>query len=167
MAQLYYRQGLQETPVQFDHFFRSYPDYGGHKAGYCINAGLEWLLDWMRDAHFRDEDIAYLRSQRGSTGRSVFDGNFLRWLKNNGSFETISLHAIPEGRVVHPNVPVTVVRGSLAMAQILESSLLNHLNYQTLIATKAARIRETGEGQLSHCEFILVGEQYLCISPVC
>ena len=56
------------------------------------------------------------------------------------------MRAIPEGRVVHPNVPLTVVQGPLAMAQILETSLLNHLNYQTLIATKAARIRESGRG---------------------
>lgn len=47
MAQVYYRLGYQDKWVQFDHFFRSYPDYGAHKAGYCINAGLEWLLDWM------------------------------------------------------------------------------------------------------------------------
>jgi nicotinate phosphoribosyltransferase len=58
------------------------------------------------------------------------------------------MSAIPEGRVVHPNVPLTMVQGPLAMAQILETSLLNHLNYQTLIATKAARIRESGQGQL-------------------
>jgi nicotinate phosphoribosyltransferase len=58
------------------------------------------------------------------------------------------MRAIPEGRVVHPNVPLTVVQGPLAMAQILETSLLNHLNYQTLIATKAARIHESGRHRL-------------------
>jgi nicotinate phosphoribosyltransferase len=58
------------------------------------------------------------------------------------------MRAIPEGRVVHPNVPVTVVQGPLAIAQILETPLLNHLNYQTLIATKAARIHESGRGRL-------------------
>mgnify|MGYP001035786933 CR=1 FL=1 len=58
------------------------------------------------------------------------------------------MRAIPEGRVVHPNVPLAVVTGPLAAGQILETSLLNHLNYQTLIATKAARIRESGRGQL-------------------
>ncbi|HJS30144.1 MAG TPA: nicotinate phosphoribosyltransferase, partial [Anaerolineales bacterium] len=67
---------------------------------------------------------------------------------SRGSFDAIELDAIPEGRVVHPNVPLTVVRGPLAMAQILETPLLNHLNYQTLIATKAARIRVSGHGQL-------------------
>jgi nicotinate phosphoribosyltransferase len=148
MAQLYFRHGLHEKEVQFDHFFRSYPDYGSHKAGYCINAGLEWLLDWMNAAHFRDEDIEILRSQKTSLGSHLFAEDFLDWLRQNGDFSGLSLSAIPEGRVVHPNVPLTVVRGPLAMAQVLETSLLNHLNYQTLIATKAARIREIGRGQL-------------------
>lgn len=148
MAQLYYHMGLHEKQVQFDHFFRHYPDYGAHKAGYCINAGLEWLLDWMQEAHFRDEDIEYLRGQTGRAGTRVFDDGFLDWLRENGSFGGITMRAIPEGRVVHPNVPLTVVQGPLAMAQILETSLLNHLNYQILIATKAARIHESGRGRL-------------------
>ncbi|MGD8463716.1 MAG: nicotinate phosphoribosyltransferase [Anaerolineae bacterium] len=147
MAQLYYRVGMHEMQVQFDHFFRSYPDYGAHKAGYCIMAGLAWLLDWMEDAHFRDEDIEYLRRQTGRAGRPVFGDDFLQWLRRNGTYRGITLRAIPEGRVVHPNVPLTVVQGPLAMAQILETSLLNHLNYQTLIATKAARIHESGRGR--------------------
>jgi len=148
MAQLYYRMGLHEKQVQFDYFFRKYPDYGNHQAGYCVNAGLEWLLDWMHESRFRDEDIAYLRAQTGRTGTRVFHDDFLKWLRVNGNFDAITMHAIPEGRVVHPNVPLTVIQGPMAMAQILESPLLNHLNYQTLIATKAARIRESGRGQL-------------------
>jgi len=148
MAQLYYRMGLHEKHAQFDHFFRSYPDYGSHKAGYCVNAGLEWLLDWMHEAHSRDQDIEYLRGQRGRTGKRIFHDDFLAWLRGNGTFDGITMRAIPEGRVVHPNVPLTVVQGPLAMAQILETALLNCLNYQTLIATKAARIRESGRGRL-------------------
>jgi nicotinate phosphoribosyltransferase len=148
MAQLYYRMGLHEKQVQFDHFFRNYPDYGSHQAGYCVSAGLEWLLDWMRNARFRDEDIAYLRSQTGRASTTVFGEDFLAWLREHGTFDGITMQAIPEGRVVHPNVPLTVVQGPLAMAQILETSLLNHLNYQTLIATKAARIYDSGRGQL-------------------
>lgn len=150
MAQLYYRLGLHEKQVQFDHFFRNYPDYGAHQAGYCINAGLEWLWDWMQSVYFRDEDIAYLRSQTGRGGAPVFDHDFLTWLRQTApdTFRGITLWAIPEGRVVHPNVPLTVVQGPLAIAQILETALLNQLNYQTLMATKAARIRESGRGQL-------------------
>ena len=148
MAQVYFRTGLHEKLVQFDHFFRRYPDYGTHQAGYCINAGLAWLLDWMARARFRDDDIAYLRGQTGRTGARVFDDDFLAWLRESGSFDGISLRAIPEGRVVHPNVPLTVVQGPLGMAQILETSLLNQLNYQILVATKAARIHGSGRGRL-------------------
>jgi len=148
MAQLYYRMGLHERTALFDHYFRTYPDYGTHKAGYCINAGLEWLLDWIRETRVRDEDIAYLRGERGQTGAPLFADDFLAWFREHGTFDGITLHAVPEGRVVHPNIPITVVQGPLAMAQILETSLLNHLNYQILIATKAARIRQAGRGQL-------------------
>jgi nicotinate phosphoribosyltransferase len=148
MAQLYYRMGLHEKHAQFDHFFRSCPDYGAHQAGYCINAGLEWLLDWMQAARFRDQDVEYLRAQTGRTSRRIFDDDFLAWLRGNGAFDGITMRAIPEGRVVHPNVPLTVVQGPLAMAQILETSLLNHLNYPILIATKSARIHESGRGRL-------------------
>jgi nicotinate phosphoribosyltransferase len=148
MAQVYYRMGLHEQLVQFDHFFRSCPNYGTHQAGYCVNAGLEWLVRWMQQSHFRDEDLHYLRGQRGRTGTPLFHEDFLHWLGANGNFDGISMRAIPEGRVVHPHVPLTVVQGPLAMAQILETSLLNHLNYQTLIATKAALIHDVGRGRL-------------------
>ncbi len=148
MAQLYYRMGLHEKQVQFDHFFRNYPDYDLHQAGYCINAGLEWLLDWMAEARFRDQDLEYLRDRKGQTGNAIFSEDFIQWLKKNGTFDGIHMKAVPEGRVVHPNIPLTVIRGPLAMAQILESPLLNQLNYQTLIATKASRIRDCGTNQL-------------------
>ena len=147
MAQLYFRQGLHEKEAQFDHFFRRYPNYGDHQAGFCINAGLAWLLDWMGEARFGDEEIAYLRAQRSSGGSPLFAADFLDWLRENGHFGAISLRAVPEGRVVHPGVPLTIVRGPLATAQLLETALLNHLNYQTLIATKAARIHHAARGQ--------------------
>jgi len=148
MAQLYFKMGLHKRKAQFDYFFRSYPNYGQHKAGYCINAGLDWLLEWLEQARFGKDDIEYLRSQKGRTGERTFTDDFLEWLEKNGNFESLTLCAIPEGRVVHPNVPLAVVQGPLAMAQVLETSLLNHLNYQTLIATKAARIRLGGRGRL-------------------
>jgi len=147
MAQLYYRFGLHETDAQFDHFFRNYPDYGSHKAGYCVNAGLEWLVDWMKEAAFGDEEISYLRTQTGQLGEPLYTEDFLGWLREHCNFGGLTVLSVPEGRVVHHTVPVTVVQGPLPMAQILESALLNKLNYQILIATKAARIREAGRGQ--------------------
>ena len=119
MSQVYFRLGLHERTVQFDHFFRRCPDYGNHQAGYCINAGLETLLDWMADAHFGDDEIDYLRSLLTSTGQRMFADDFLLWLRRNGDFSSITLRAIPEGRVVHPHVPLTIVQGPLVMAQIL------------------------------------------------
>lgn len=148
MSHLYFRMGMHQQEAQFDHFFRKYPDYGLHQAGYCINAGLEWLLDWMEEAVFREEDIAYLRSQKNRSGKQLFEDDFLRWLARDFDFSRVFLRGIPEGRVVHPNVPLHVVRAPLAIAQILETALLNQLNFQTLIATKAARISESARGQL-------------------
>ncbi len=148
MAQLYYRMGLHEKMVQFDHFYRSNPNYGSHQAGFCINAGLEWLVDWMQSVSFGEEEAAVLRSHKSRTGGQMFSEDFLDWMKKNGNFSSISMRGVPEGRVVHPNEPLNVVVGPMAVAQILETGLLNHLNFQILIATKAARMREASRGQL-------------------
>jgi len=148
MAQLYYRQGIHEQDALFDHFFRSYPNYGEHQAGYAINAGLEWLLDWIQDVRFHEEELSLLRAMKGRDGKQIFADDFLDWLKENGHFGGLTIHAIPEGRVIHPNVPITTIQGPLAQAQLLETYLLNALNYQTLIATKAARIHQAGRGGL-------------------
>ncbi len=148
MAQLYFRYGLHERRAQFDHFFRTYPDYGTHQAGFCIQAGLEWLVEWMGRVRFGAVEIDHLRRQQTSTGARLFADDFLAWLAAAGGFSALDLDAIPEGRIVHPQVPLTVVRGPLALAQIIETPLLNQLNFQTLIATKAARIRQAGQGQL-------------------
>jgi nicotinate phosphoribosyltransferase len=148
MAQLYFRVGMAETRAQFDHFYRANPNYGDHQAGFCVNAGLGWFLDWMQGARVTDDDLAVLKSLTGRTGARLFGDDFLDWLKVNGSFEALTLRAIPEGRVVHPGVPLTVVEGPLLIAQLLETALLAQLNYQTLIATKAARIKESARGGL-------------------
>ncbi|MEJ2628867.1 MAG: nicotinate phosphoribosyltransferase, partial [bacterium] len=148
MAQVYFRMGMQETEVLFDHYFRSYPDYGQHKAGYCINAGLEWLVDWMQKVRFTQQDYDNLKAHTGSSHKPLFHQDFLDWLKAYGSYDSLSLQAIPEGRVIHPHEPLTVIRGPLGPAQILETALLNQLNYQILIATKASRIRLAGNNQL-------------------
>lgn len=148
MAHLYFRHGLHDQPVQFDHFFRSYPDYGLHKAGFCVTAGLAWLEDWMNTARFGKAELDTLRGQKNPDGTPIFPDDFLAWLGDAVDFSRLDMWAVPEGRVVHPNVPLTVVQGPLAVAQLLETSLLNILNFQTLIATKAARIHESARGQL-------------------
>lgn len=146
MAQLYWKEGLAERHVQFDFFFRSYPDYGTHQAGYCIAAGLGPLLEWMGDTRFGRPELAALAEQRTADGKRRFDQGFLSWLEEHGDFSAIDMLAVPEGRVVHANAPIATVRGPLAMAQILETPLLNRLNYPTLIATKASRVKEAARG---------------------
>src|SRR4029078_10676136 len=76
MSQLFFRMGLHEREVLFDHFFRVYPDYDSHQAGYCINAGLEWLLEWMSTAHFGKDEVDYLRSQRAANGTRLVADDF-------------------------------------------------------------------------------------------
>jgi nicotinate phosphoribosyltransferase len=148
MAQLYWKEGLAERAAQFDYFFRDYPDYGTHKAGYCITAGLGWLLDWMEEVNFGKGEIEALDHQRNPDGARRFDKGFLSWLSDNGGFGGIEVRAVPEGRVVHADAPVAVIRGPLAMAQILETSFLNRMNYPTLVATKASRVKEAARDSL-------------------
>ena len=147
MAQLYFRKGLHERSAEFDYYFRRYPDYGRHQAGYAVFAGLDPLLEWMEEVHFTDVDLSLLRSQTSATGERRFDEGFLQWLADNGSFDQVVIKAVPEGRIVHANAPIALVQGPLAIVQILETSLLNHLNYPTLIATKASRIHEAAGGR--------------------
>ncbi|MDJ0925456.1 MAG: nicotinate phosphoribosyltransferase [Acidimicrobiia bacterium] len=147
MAQLYFERGLHERPAQFDYFFRRYPDYGRHQAGYAVFAGLDPLLDWMDRIRFTDADLDLLRDQRNEAGIRRFGDEFLDWLGDHGGFDDVIINAIPEGRVVHANVPIAIVEGPLALLQILETALLNHLNYPTLIATKASRIHEAAGGR--------------------
>jgi nicotinate phosphoribosyltransferase len=146
MAQLYLRTGLARRRARFDHTFRSYPDYGTHQAGYAIAAGLAPLLDWMRSVSFSDEVLDALRGIRGSAGTQVFDEAFLGWLGEQDGFSEVDVFGVPEGRVVHAGAPMTTVEGPLALAQILETPLLNRLNFETLIATKASRVAEAAMG---------------------
>jgi nicotinate phosphoribosyltransferase len=148
MAQLYFQEDMHDTRARFEHFFRSYPDYGEHQAGYCINAGLNWFLDWLEGLSFEEEELNQLRNHTTREGERQFSDDFLGWLSEQQFDQELRIEAIPEGRVVHPNVPLTVVEGPLALAQIIETPLLNQLNYQTLIATKASRIKLAGEENL-------------------
>lgn len=146
MAQLYFRQGIHETPAQFDYYFRHAPDYGGHQAGYCVFAGLSDLLDFVADARLSGEEAQGLRQLRGRDGEPLFGDDFIDWLAASGGFESLTLRAVHEGRVVHPGAPLLVARGPLALVQLLETALLNKLNFATLIATKASRLKMAARG---------------------
>ncbi len=142
MGQVYYRLGLHEREALFEAFYRHNPDYGAHQAGYTVFAGLDPLLSWMERARPKEEELEALRALRGRGGRPLFGEDYLRYLREMGGFSGLTLRALPEGRVAHPGVPLVAVEGPLLQAQILETALLNHLSYPTLIATKASRVRE-------------------------
>ncbi|MCL2214879.1 MAG: nicotinate phosphoribosyltransferase [Treponema sp.] len=136
MAQGYWKNGKKELAV-FEMFFRSQP-FGG---GYSIFAGLETLLEKIINFSFSDDDIAYLKSL------DVFENAFIDYLKTfrfNGT-----LWAMDEGTVVFPHEPLIRVEGGLIECQIIESLILNTVNFQTLIATKTCRIwLACGKGQV-------------------
>jgi nicotinate phosphoribosyltransferase len=146
MAQVYVREGISERQSQFDYFFRSTPDYGTHQAGFCVGAGLGPFLDWVGSLEITDSHIEALAAMSSPTGTPVFGSDFLEWLAAPDRFAGIEVRAVAEGRVVHPNVPLVSVTGPLAACQLLETSLLNHMNYPTLIATKAARVVRSARG---------------------
>jgi len=146
MAQVYVTQGLSQRRAQFDYFFRSTPDYGTHQAGFCVSAGLGPFLEWLEHIEITDAHVEALASMTSPTGTAVFGEQFLDWLAAPGRFDDVEVRAVAEGRVVHPHVPVISVTGPLAECQIIETSLLNHMNYPTLIATKAARVVRSARG---------------------
>ena len=127
MSQGYWKKQL-DKPAVFEMFFRRQP-YSG---GYAVFAGLETLLTAISNLQFTPDDIEYLRSL------ALFDEDFLDYLR--GFKFTGSLYAMDEGRVVFPQEPLIRVEGGLIECQILEGALLNIINFQTLIATKAARV---------------------------
>ncbi len=127
MAQGFWRQGMN-FPAVFDMFFRRQP-FG---SGFSVFAGLETLLDDLQELHFSAEDLDYLKEQ------NLFDADFLEYL-SNFSFKG-DLYAMDEGSVIFPNEPILRIHGGLIEAQIIEGLVLNKLNFQSLIATKTARI---------------------------
>ncbi len=130
----YYVSGKKDQWANFDYLFRRVPDDGG----FCIAAGLEQVIDYIENIGFNEEDIAYLDTL------GIFPGDVLQYLK--GLRFTGNLYAVPEGTVIFPNEPVLRVTGPLPEAQLIESALLNIMNFQTLIATKSARVCIAAEG---------------------
>lgn len=136
MAAGYFEQGKADDTATFDLYFRHNPFRGG----YSIAAGLEDAVRAVVDTRFSAEDIGYLRSLRTSGGTPLFPEDFLKHLA--GYRFCGDLWAIPEGTVVFPNEPLLQVRGNLIACQMAETILLCHINFQTLVATKAARMWE-------------------------
>ena len=133
MMQGYFKTG-KNPKVVFDAFYRRNPDDGG----YAICCGLEQVIDYVKRLTFTEEDIDYLRS----TG--TFDEDFLEYLKN--FHFSGDIYAIPEGTVVFPREPLVKIIAPIMEAQLMETAILNIINHQSLIATKAARVCYAAQG---------------------
>ena len=133
MANGYFETGMDDTIAYFDVFFRRIPAGGG----YAIMAGLEQVIDYLKELSFSEDDIEYLR------GKNAFSEKFLEYLAN---FEfKCDVWAVPEGTPIFPGEPILTVRGPVIQAQFIETMILLIINHQSLIATKASRIvREAG-----------------------
>lgn len=137
MVETYWADGMHERKAVFDLYFRTLP-FG---SGYGIFAGLERIIQYVEAFRFTESDLAYLREEAG------YAEDFLSYLKTVRFTGTI--RALREGELVFHNEPMLRVEAPLAEAQLLETALLNIVNYQTLIATKASRLRQVaGEDRL-------------------
>lgn len=134
MMQGYFRNEGQNETVIFDAFYRKNPSDGG----YAIMCGVEQLLKYVEELHFNDEDIKYL----GSLG--IFAPDFLEYLRN--FHFTGDIYTIPEGTVVFPREPLVKVVAPIMQAQLMEAAILNIINHQSLIATKASRVCYVARG---------------------
>lgn len=130
MMESYWADGIHERKAVFELYFRNLP-FGN---GYAIFAGLERILDYLKDFHFSESDLIYLQEELG------YQEDFLSYLKDVRF--TGDVYSMKEGELVFANEPILRVESTLAEAQLIETALLNIVNFQTLIATKASRIKQ-------------------------
>ncbi len=141
MAYGYWKLGLHERKAVFHLIFRKNP----FKGNYAIAAGLETVVDFLNHYQFQEDDLQYLATLRTPDAKApLFTADFLSYLKTLRF--TGDLDAMPEGTLVFPNEPLLRVKGPLIQCQLLESTLLNIINFQTLIATKASRVYQAVQG---------------------
>ena len=140
MAYGYWKLGRMDEQAAFHLFFRNNA-FGG---GYTVAAGLAYVLDFLRGLKFQDTDLEYLATLEGNDGQALFEPAFLDYLSRL-EFR-FDIDAVPEGTVVFPHQPMLRVIGPLLQCQLLETPLLDMLNFQTLIATKAARVCAAADG---------------------
>jgi len=140
MAYGYWKSGRYDQKAVFHLFYRENP-FGGK---YVISAGLEVLIDYINELAFTYDDVAYLGSLKGADGEALFEEGFLDYLQQLQF--SCDIDAIPEGTVVFPQQPLIRVRGPLLQAQLIETALLNIINFSSLIATKASRIVQAAQG---------------------
>ena len=134
MMQGYFKNKNRNETVIFDAFYRSNPCGGG----YAIAAGLEQVIEYIKNLHFSEEDITYL------AGLGIFEKDFLDYLRDFRF--TGDIYAIPEGTVMFPREPMIKVIAPIMEAQLVETAILNIINHQSLIATKASRVCYAAKG---------------------
>lgn len=140
MAAGYWKLGRADMQAAFSLFFRKAP-FG---SGYTVAAGLEYAIDALENLRFDASDLEYLASMKGNDGKALFEQDFLQYL---GKLEFgCDVEAVPEGTVVFAQEPLVRVTGPILQCQIVESILLNTVNFQTLLATKASRVCTAARG---------------------
>jgi nicotinate phosphoribosyltransferase len=135
MAYGYWKSGIIEREAVFNMFFRKNPFNGG----YAVACGLHDVIDFLNDFHFSEEDLSYLSTLNGNDGKPLFHRDFLEYMRKMEF--SCRVDAIPEGTVVFPHEPLLRIQGPLFQCQLVETAILNIINFQTLIATKASRMR--------------------------
>jgi len=134
MAYGYWKCGMPDREAVFHLFFRKHPFQGG----FSVACGLREAIDYLCELCFPDDELSYLGTLVGNDGKPLFEPRFLDFLRKLEW--SCDVDAVPEGTVVFPHEPLLRVQGPLLQCQIVETALLNMLNFQTLIATKAARV---------------------------
>ncbi len=135
MGSGYFESGMKDKITYFDLFFRKVPDNGG----FAICAGLSQVIEYIKNLHFSEEDIEFLRT------KNMFSEKFLEYLRDFRF--TGDIYAVPEGTVVFPGEPLITVKAPAIEAQLIETYLLLTINHQSLIATKANRIVRAAQGR--------------------
>src|SRR5436190_2581334 len=134
MAYGYWKSGRAEREAVFHLFFRHSP----FQCGFTLTAGLAPTIEFLQAFQFRENDLAFLGTLRGNDNRPLFDRGFLDYL---GTLRFgCDVDGIPEGTAVFPQEPLLRIQGPILQCQLFETALLNPINFQSLIATKAARV---------------------------
>jgi len=140
MSYGYYKNGMKDKEAVFNLFYRKNP----FKGNYAICCGLSTVIEFIENFHFSTSDIDYLKTLKGNDDKNLFDDDFLSYLSQLKF--TGEIYAVEEGRVVFPHEPLVRIKAPIIQGQIIETALLNIVNFQTLIATKTSRIAHSTQG---------------------
>jgi nicotinate phosphoribosyltransferase len=139
MADAYWQLGMSEKEAVFLLSFRSHPFHGR----YTISSGLNRVIDFISHWHFKEDELSYLASLKTADGQTLFKKDFLNYLSQLRF--TGDIDAVPEGTLVFPHEPLLRIRAPILQCQLLETALINFINFSSLITTKAARVCEAAQ----------------------